>query len=69
MTFKKDLEELKKRKGKKIPIATKADYVSLYRRPAKSSKPNLIDPNAKDGPVKIFTREEIEEYEKRLLQN
>jgi hypothetical protein len=42
--------------------------VHRYRRTRSIGKPCLIDPMAQDGPVKIYSREEIKEYEMSKMQ-
>lgn len=44
--------------------------VNVYRSPGPGKrKPILFDPDAQDGPVKQYTKEEIEEYERNLNKN
>lgn len=52
------------------PLHITRKDVNVYRRTGPSKKkPILFDPTTEDGPVKHYTREEIEEYEKNLNKN
>ena len=60
------------REVKLLPSEIRVNMVAEKRcfryRKLSSTKPNLIDPRACDGPVKVYTKEEIEAYNKGLLQ-
>ena len=58
------------REVKLLPSEIRVNMVAEKRcfhyRKMSHCKPNLIDPRACDGPVKVYTKEEIEAYNKEL---
>jgi hypothetical protein len=72
MSYKDDFSEHLKRigrKGRRILFPRDCTNRTFrYIPPRQKTKPDLFDPNAKDGPVKVYTPEEIKEYEEALKQ-
>jgi len=74
MSFKSDFNDFvrskeaeRNRKPERIPEPRRNYGVGNHYKLPKG-KPNLFDPNAKSGPVKIYTKEEIAAYEQELRE-
>lgn len=66
-SFKDDFDKFFNSKKASRTLTPKdcAPKVSRYRAPKGKSKPVLFDPDAPQcGPVKVYTKEEIAEYER-----
>lgn len=69
MSFKNDFDNFLRSKGKSVEAFKDGKRVYRYKKPAGRSKPKLYDPDVLQcGPVKVYTREEIEEYKRQLEQ-
>ena len=67
MSFRSDFDNFLRTKGRAVEAFRDGKRVHYYKKPAGKSKPTLFDSNAPQcGPVKVFTKEEIEEYQKQL---
>lgn len=67
MSYKSDFLDFLHTKGESVRAFTDDRRVYRYKKPAGKSKPKLFDDSVPlCGPVKVFTKEEIEEYQKQL---
>ena len=67
MSYRSDFFDFLRTKGESVEAFRDNKRVYRYKKPQRRSKPKLFDESAPlCGPVKVFTREEIEEYQKQL---